>query len=189
MECKKKPKQPSLRTRALGYLSRREYSRAELFRKLLPYAKKAYYSEYDLPSPSSALDAETESFSNADMALDAMPESIERQLCALLDELEQKGFLCDQRFAESLLHRRAQLLGSHRILNELKQHHLDPSLLEQAKEQLHSNESARLHAVWQKKYGHPPTTFQERQKQARFLASRGFSHAAITALLGDLVQE
>jgi len=29
---------PSLRERALGYLTRREYSRAELFRKLQPYA-------------------------------------------------------------------------------------------------------------------------------------------------------
>ena len=29
---------PSLRERALGYLTRREYSRQELYRKLLPYA-------------------------------------------------------------------------------------------------------------------------------------------------------
>ena len=29
---------PSLRERALGYLTRREYSRAELYRKLQPYA-------------------------------------------------------------------------------------------------------------------------------------------------------
>ncbi|HQR50673.1 MAG TPA: recombination regulator RecX [Methylophilaceae bacterium] len=31
---------PSLRERALGYLTRREYSRAELYRKLHPYAEE-----------------------------------------------------------------------------------------------------------------------------------------------------
>ena len=33
--------QRSLKSRALGYLSRREYSRAELTRKLMPYAQEA----------------------------------------------------------------------------------------------------------------------------------------------------
>src|SRR5690606_18243776 len=38
---KSKPRGPSLKARAVGYLSRREYARNELARKLQPYAEDA----------------------------------------------------------------------------------------------------------------------------------------------------
>ncbi|EEA01273.1 regulatory protein RecX [Burkholderia sp. H160] len=137
----------SLKARALGYLSRREYSRAELARKLKPYVE------------------ETDS------------------LDVVLDSLEAENWLSDSRFAESLVHRRASRLGTSRILGELKQHALNPALVEEASAQLRETELARAQAVWRKKFGELPQTPAERAKQARFLASRGFSGATIGKIL------
>jgi regulatory protein len=145
----KKSQRParSLKGRALGYLSRREYSRAELARKLKPHVQ------------------ETDS------------------LDAVLDSLEAENWLSDSRFAESLIHRRASRLGTSRILGELKQHALNPALVEEASVQLRDTELARAQAVWRKKFGELPQAPAERAKQARFLASRGFSGATIGKIL------
>ncbi|MGF6481427.1 recombination regulator RecX [Paraburkholderia sp. JPY419] len=137
----------SLKARALGYLSRREYSRAELARKLKPYVE------------------ETDS------------------LDTVLGSLEAENWLSDSRFAESLVHRRASRLGTSRILGELKQHALNPAVVEEASAQLRETELARAQAVWRKKFGQLPQTPAERAKQARFLASRGFSGATIGKIL------
>ena len=68
-------KGPSLKMRAVGYLSRREHARAELARKLAPHAED--------------------------------PAEIE----AVLDALEKEGWLSTERFAQSLVHRRASRQG------------------------------------------------------------------------------
>lgn len=140
----------SLKGRALGYLSRREYSRIELAGKLGPYL-----AEGD-------------------------------DLEALLDALEREGWLSDTRFAQSLMHRRAGRFGASRVVGELKRHALDGELLAELDTQLRDTEAARAKAVWQKKFGELPQSPAERARQARFLAMRGFSHAAISRLLRGL---
>jgi regulatory protein len=151
----KKSQRParSLKGRALGYLSRREYSRAELARKLKPFVE------------------ETDS------------------LDTLLDSLEAENWLSDSRFAESLIHRRSSRLGASRIVGELKQHAVDPTLVEEASAQLRETELARAQAVWRKKFDRLPETAAERAKQARFLASRGFSGATIGKILKGFDEE
>lgn len=144
---------PSLRARALGYLSRREHSRAELHRKLVSYA-----------------DHETD-------------------LNVLLNVLQEEGYLSDARFAESVAHRRAARCGVRRIINELKQHELDATLIEQIGADLQSSELTRAKAIWRKKYGNLPTTSIERARQTRFLAMRGFAHATIVSLLSGCDEE
>nr|WKF57205.1 Regulatory protein RecX [Paraburkholderia busanensis] len=143
----------SLKGRALGYLSRREYSRAELARKLKPYVE------------------ETDS------------------LDTLLDQLEAENWLSNSRFAESLIHRRSSRLGASRIIGELKQHAVDSTLVEEASAQLRETEFARAQAVWEKKFGRLPESPAERAKQARFLASRGFSGSTIGKILKGLDDE
>lgn len=140
----------SLKARALEYLSRREYSRGELARKLAPFAE-----EHDA-------------------------------LNALLDTLEREGWLSDARFAESVVHRRAARMGANRIMSELRRHAVDDALIDTVGAQLRETELARAQAVWRKKYGQLPRTPAERAKQARFLATRGFSRATIAQVLkGD----
>ncbi|WP_025602620.1 recombination regulator RecX [Burkholderia sp. WSM2230] len=151
----KKSQRParSLKGRALGYLSRREYSRSELARKLKPFVEE-----------NDSLDT-------------------------LLDTLEAENWLSDSRFAESLIHRRSSRLGASRIVGELKQHAVDQALVEEASAQLRQTELARAQAVWRKKFGQLPETPAERAKQARFLASRGFSAATIGKILKGIDEE
>lgn len=143
---------PSLKARAIGYLSRREHSRAELQRKLQPYA-------------------------NPDD-----PDEIPR----LLNELEQGKWLSDQRFAQSLVNRRAPAKGSTVIMHELRQHGLTDTALESIRQQLQGTEYERAQAVWARKFGAAPADAREYARQVRFLASRGFSPAILRRILGEL---
>jgi regulatory protein len=138
----------SLKSRAIGYLSRREYSRLELARKLGPYCEEG------------------------------------DDLDTLLDVLERDGWLSDERFAQSLVHRRAGRFGASRIVGELKRNAVDAELVDTLDASLRESEWARAKAVWARKFGGQlPGTPAERGKQARFLAMRGFSHAIIGRLL------
>jgi regulatory protein len=102
---------------------------------------------------------------------------------ALLDWLEGQKFLSEERFAESLVHRRAARFGSARILSELQSHGLDDGRLGDLKEELRAGEDERAWQVWQRKYGARPADAADAARQMRFLQQRGFSHAAISAVM------
>lgn len=102
---------------------------------------------------------------------------------ALLDWLEGQKFLSEDRFAESLVHRRAARFGSARILSELQSHGLDDGRLGDLKEELRAGEDERTWQVWQRKYGARPADAADAARQMRFLQQRGFSHAAISAVM------
>jgi regulatory protein len=95
-------------------------------------------------------------------------------LGAMLDALEQRGFISAERVAESVLHRKAARFGTSRVVQELRSKGLDDGLVRAAAEQLRATELQRAHAVWRQRFGTPPATPQERLKQMRFLAARGF---------------
>ena len=100
-------------------------------------------------------------------------------LDALLDELEAKGFINEQRVLESLVHRRAGKLGAARIRQELLGKGLAPDAVQLAIAQLQASELERAREVWRKKFAEPAQTPAERARQLRFLASRGFSGAVL----------
>lgn len=100
-------------------------------------------------------------------------------LARILDELQAKGFISEQRVIESVLHRRAYKLGSARIKQELLGKGLDPEAVAQALAGLQASERERALEVWHKKFGEPPADAQAAAKQMRFLASRGFGADAI----------
>ncbi|MCC2595376.1 recombination regulator RecX [Pusillimonas sp. MFBS29] len=141
---------PSLKARAIGYLSRREHSRQELARKLAPFSEDAHDIEL------------------------------------LLDQLERENWLSNERFAHSLLNRRASRQGTSRILNELRQHGVSEAAIADAGQQLHATEFERARAVWEKKFGQPPSNPREYARQYRFLASRGFAAESLRRILGDI---
>lgn len=97
------------------------------------------------------------------------------QLERVLDELQAKGFISEERVATSLLHRRAARLGDRRIRQELQAKGLDAGTVAQALEQLQGTERERAQAVWQRKFGVPAPDAKERARQVRFLLTRGFS--------------
>lgn len=135
----------SLKSRALDLLSRREYSRKELEKRLTPHA-----------------------------------ESIE-QLTSLLDELNERHWLSDQRFAEQVVTAKGKKYGSLRLKQELKEKGVAKEEIEQALEAQDDFSTARQ--AWAKKFGAPPATQQERAKQMRFLAARGFPMPVIQKVI------
>ncbi len=130
---------PSLKGRALRYLTAREYSRFELEQKL-----KAF-------------------------------EESEGALKTALDDLEAKGFINEARVVESTLHQKAGKFGAARVLHSLKTKGIDANAMLDAAEQLRETEFDRAMDIWKRKFGEAYASPAEYAKQARFLASRGFS--------------
>ncbi len=145
----------SLRARALQYLARREYSRAELAARLRPYAQ---------------LEDEFEQLQPVD-------------LDALLDDLTERGWLSDERAATQLLHARRPRFGTQRITHEMRQKGISDELIEQALPSLKETELESARGVWQRKFGSLPQDAKERARQMRFMQSRGFSMDAIFKVL------
>lgn len=140
----------SLEARALGWLARREYSRAELRRRLQQY------------------------------------ETSEDEIDRVLDQLESRRLLSDERFTESLIHRRSARFGVARIRQELASHGVSASDVAESLDVLRASEFERARSVWLKRFGEPPTDSADRLRQMRFLAARGFSHEVIRRLVrGD----
>jgi regulatory protein len=101
------------------------------------------------------------------------------ELARALDALQAKGFINEQRVVESVLYRRASRLGASRVKQELQAKGLPAEAVAQAVAGLQATEVDRAREVWRKKFGEPAADAAGRAKQMRFLASRGFSPAAI----------
>jgi len=145
----------SLRARALQYLARREYSRAELRGKLLPHVQAD--EDFEQASPVN--------------------------LDALLDDLTARGWLSDERAATQLVHAKRSRFGTQRITHELRQKGISESLISEALPQLKETELEAAREVWRKKFGTAPQDEKEKAKQVRFLQSRGFSVDVIFSVL------
>ena len=160
---RKKP-ELSLRTRALQYLARREYSRAELRGKLLQYAQT---------------DDDFEQFSDSSGA----DSSGLGDLDALLDDLTARSWLSDARAVTQLLHAKRNRFGTQRITHELRQKGIAEELIAAALPALKESELEAARDVWQKKFGAAPQDAKEKSRQIRFLQSRGFGFEVIFQVL------
>lgn len=102
---------------------------------------------------------------------------------AVLSNLESQGLLSNDRFANSLVHRRAGKLGTSRIVQELRQHGVSAEQVAELRGSLRESEESRARIVWQKRYGKAPADAAERAKQMRFLAARGFGTDTIRKVI------
>lgn len=159
---RKKP-ELSLRARALQYLARREYSRAELRGKLLPHVQTG--EGFGLHSDSSG-------DSSGPVDLDA-----------LLDDLTARGWLSDARAATQLLHAKRSRFGTQRIAHDLRQKGISEELVSAALPALKESELEAARSVWQRKFGALPQDDREKARQMRFLQSRGFGFEVIFQVL------
>ena len=119
--------------RGIDALSRREYSRLELYRKLM------------------------RTLTEGETADDVI---------AVLDDLQAKGYLSDERYAEG------------------REQGVDADAITAAMEQTEP-EIDRARAVWQRKFGEAPADYKEKARQIRFLAARGFSFDVISKILSE----
>ena len=97
------------------------------------------------------------------------------QLEAVLDAMAVHGFLCLERFADSVAHRKAARFGVARIKAELAQHQLPSHVAEAVVRSLRDTELERAHALWARRFGQVAVTPPEQARQARFLMARGFA--------------
>ena len=115
----------------------------------------------------------------------ASPEEVEQALA----QLEAKGLVDDTRVAETLVNRRAGKLGGMRLRQELQAKGVSPELVAETMAGLKDSELARALAVWQKKFGHVATDAATRNRQARFLATRGFSSDVVKQVVAGVEED
>lgn len=171
----------SLKGRALQWLAQREHSRLELRRKLLQRLRDDH--RHDGRPPEGEGEADDGLSTNSAVASNH-PNSnadTEIEVDALLDWLQSHRYLSDERFVESRVHARAARYGNLRIRRELSQHGV--ALTSALDGDLRGSEHARAVEVQLRKFGGPPASLVERARQARFLASRGFSSDVVQKAL------
>jgi regulatory protein len=144
---------PSLKGRALRYLSQREHSRVELERKLARFAE------------------------------DRPEASAQAQIAAALDELTAKGLMSEARAAEAVLSGQGQRFGNRRLKQTLQAKGLDAELIVQTLQQARGTEFERAREVWRRRFGAPAADAAGRAKQMRFLAGRGFEAEVIRRVM------
>lgn len=111
--------------------------------------------------------------------LAAHAESAEA-LQSLLDELERRKQLSDERYAETRAEWMARKYGAARIRQDLKAKGVADDVVARVSSE---GELARAKAILARKYREPAETREEKARRMRFLQSRGFSFDTIRAAL------
>ena len=106
------------------------------------------------------------------------------ELAMLLDDLQARRLLSDERFVDVLSRSRAQRFGSARIRQELRARGVSEELTRAAVADLRGTELQRARELWLKRYGQSGASAAERARQMRFLAARGFSAEVIRKVVG-----
>lgn len=109
----------------------------------------------------------------------------EAELDALMVELEKDNWLSQERFAESLVHRRAARHGTRRILQELRRHDLPEEAIAGLADSLRASELDRAREVWLKRFGNLPSDPKEYARQYRYMAARGFASDSLRRILAE----
>ena len=102
----------------------------------------------------------------------------EAEITALLDDLVERGWQSDERYAEVLIHSKSQRLGNRRLQQELQQKGVDAELFQDS---LPSREAQLQTAleVLMKKFKVYQDDAACKTKYMRFLAYRGFDMGTI----------
>ena len=203
----------ALKRRAIALLARRDYSRAELARKLLTpprprqrrgargASRRAFgadvaadpdFTRHSWAGGDSLPEAGFPQTARGprDVMTDSGPPEATRThvpspelVESVLDELESLKFLSDPRMAESLVRNNAARFGRARLSQDLQRRGLDESLIDQVLEPLADDEKSRAHTVWERRFGQPPASLKERARQYRFLLGRGFSAGVVASVV------
>lgn len=166
-----------LRARALRLLARREYARQELATKLL---------SRPAPRPKRRSPGNTRDVFEQFAVEEVYVAPTEAEVNALLDDLERRKMLSDNRYAEMRTRLRAPRYGDSRLRQELAQKGIDRDTIAAVLSE-QPDEFSRCREIWFKKFGRLPNDMNERMKQTRHLASRGFAMRVIQRVIrGDV---
>lgn len=170
-----------LKAKALQYLARREYTRAELQTKLLAWA----VAQQRKAQRSLALEGEDADFPEAG---DMVTSALNQQVQAMVEDCEARGWVSDERVLESVLHQRSPRLGVRRLQRELAAKGIDEALMHEALQTLKGSELERAYGVWRRRFSALPADAAGYQKQARFLTYRGFDPDVVRKVLSGFEQ-
>ena len=121
----------------------------------------------------------------AELARKLAPRAESREaLEILLDELERRKQLSDQRYAELRAHVRSRKFGAARIRQDLRAKGIAAEAAERIAAESAAGDYRRAREILARRYRLPALTPQERAKRSRFLQGRCFSHDVIHRLLG-----
>lgn len=112
------------------------------------------------------------------------PEAIPK----VLARAEALGFLSEARAARLAAQRLAARHGDRAIAHRLSARGVSETTIQEALAEAadaFGDERSRARTLWRKKFADPPADPREWQRQARFLAARGFSWETIRAVLDD----
>jgi regulatory protein len=98
---------------------------------------------------------------------------------ALLDDLSQKGWLSDARFAELAVRSKSRRFGPLKVAHQLRSKGVDQEAITLAFERAGTEGTANLEQVWRSRFREAPAGERERGRQVRFLQGRGFSLESI----------
>ncbi len=130
--------EPSLRSRALRLLARREHSREELRRKLAVHAGEG------------------------------------EDVNAILDDLAQRGWLSDARFAEQAARARARRFGPLKVVQFLRSRGLGDEIIAAGVRAAGAEGNSSIESIWRSRFREAPVDDREKARQVRFLQGRGF---------------
>lgn len=99
----------------------------------------------------------------------------EAELDALLDELERRKLLSDERYAEARARQLGRKFGPARVAYDLRAKGVNAETVARTLAGEAPQEYERAQQAWAKRFGAPPRDPLEKAKQMRFLQGRGFS--------------
>ena len=95
-------------------------------------------------------------------------------LDALLDDLAQRGWLSDARFAEITARSKASRYGPRKLAHYLQSRGVKPEEIAAGIRKAGVEGTARIESIWQSRYRAAPADEREKLRQVRFLQGRGF---------------
>ena len=110
-------------------------------------------------------------------------------LDALLQQLEARSQVSDERYAEARAHRLSRKFGALRVRRELVAKGVEPEAAARFAADVERTDLERARSILARKYRTPATGPNERARRMRFLLARGFSGDVIRRALGATATE
>ena len=107
----------------------------------------------------------------------------------ILDELEKKDWLSDDRFSEQFVLSKKRKFGARKIAHELKLRGVNELIISRVLRDIKDDEFLLAKKIWEKKFNQIPITIDEKAKQIRFMQSRGIEVAIIHQILSGKSSE
>ncbi len=108
---------------------------------------------------------------------------------AVADWCAAESFLNETRFAEGNARRLGAKYGARRVGATLKQKGVPEDVVAETVAALKESELARAQALWQRKFQQPANDSNERNRQIRYLQSRGFGFDVIKKVITGAIDE